>query len=310
MRGRWPGLAAGAAITLMLVAGAVLYTPDIPVETLKSRYASPRSQFIDIDGAAIHVRDEGSRRGPTLILLHGSNGSLQVWEPWARRLADSARLVSLDLPGHGLTGPWPRGDYSIPAYADLVVQIADRLDIPRFVAVGHSMGGAVAWTLAARHRQRVTHLVLIDTAAYPRDGAPPLSLRLAQAPVLGEIVTMLKPRWLAARTLRETYADPDKLDPADVRRYHDLLRRDGNRAATLQRLRHATRLDPAPLKSLALPTLILWGAQDRWVPAADARRLQHDIADSTLLVYPDAAHVPMEEVPDRSAADIRRFVLK
>lgn len=307
---RWLGRIAGAAILLIVICSAVLYTPDIPVQTLKAKYASAHSQFIDIDGAAIHIRDEGSRQGPALILLHGSNGSLHVWEPWAQRLGNSFRVISLDLPGHGLTGPWPRGDYSIAAYADLTLAVADRLDIARFAIGGHSMGGAVAWTIAARQPQRVRHLILVDTAAYPRDSASPLSLRLAQRPVIGDVVAMLKPRWMAARTLRETYADPGKLEPAQVQRYHDLLRRDGNRDATLRRLRTSTRLDPGPLKTLTAPTLILWGARDRWVPVSDAKRLRADIAGSELVIYDDAGHAPMEEQPDRSAADVRRFLLR
>ncbi len=305
---RWLGRIAGAAVILIVIAGAVLYTPDIPVETLKARYASASSRFIEVDGAAIHVRDEGNRDGPALILLHGSNGSLHVWEPWMQRLGDRFRIVSLDLPGHGLTGPWTLGDYSIAAYADLSLRIADRLNIPRFVVAGHSMGGAVAWTIAVRQPKRVTHLVLVDAAAYPRDGPAPLSLRLARAPVVGEIMAMLKPRWMAARTLRETYADPGKLDAAQVQRHHDLLRREGNRDATLRRLRNAMPLDPTPLKSLSVSTLILWGARDGWASPGAATRLHQDIAGSELVVYDDAGHAPMEEIPDRSADDVRRFL--
>ena len=307
---RWLLRLAGAIIVVIAVAAAILYTPEMPLQTLKAQYTTDRSQFIDIDGGAIHVRDDGNRQGPVLILVHGSNGSLQVWEPWVQRLGDSLRVISLDLPGHGLTGPWQRNDYSIAAYADLVPKIADRLNIARFAVGGHSMGGAVAWTVATRQPQRVSHLILVDSAAYPRDSIPPLSLRLAQIAGVGEAVAMLKPRWMAADTLRATYANPMRLEPAQVQRYHDLLRREGNRAATLQRLRTAVPLDPAPLKALTTPTLILWGAQDRWIPQSDARRLHTDIAGSELVIYDGVGHAPMEEQPDRSAADVRRFLLK
>jgi pimeloyl-ACP methyl ester carboxylesterase len=292
------------------IAASVLYTPDIPVETLVPRYASARSQFMDIDGARIHVRDEGSRDGPALLLLHGSNGSLHVWEGWAQRLGDTFRVVSLDLPGHGLTGPWPRDDYAIAAYAALTIQVADRLQLRRFAVGGHSMGGAVAWTIAARWPERVTHLVLVGAAAYPREGGAPLSLQVARTPVVGEVNAYFKPRWMVVRGLRETYADPARLDAARIQRHHDLLRRAGNRAATLRRLRQAAPLDPSPLASLNLPALILWGARDRWVPPLDAARLQRDIAGSELVFYQDAGHALMEETPERSAAAVRRFLLQ
>jgi pimeloyl-ACP methyl ester carboxylesterase len=106
------------------------------------------------------------------------------------------------------------------------------------------------------------------------------------------------------------YADPGSLSDAQVQRHHDLLRREGNRDATLRRVRTAIPPDPATPASVAVPALILWGARDRWVPVADARRLHRDIPGSTLLIYDNAGHAPMEEIPDRSAADLRRFLLK
>jgi pimeloyl-ACP methyl ester carboxylesterase len=227
-----------------------------------------------------------------------------------QRLGDAFRVVSLDLPGHGLTGPWPRDDYSIAAYADLAMQMADRLRLKQFAVGGHSMGGAVAWTIASRWPDRVTHLVLVGAAAYPREDSAPISLRVARTPVLGEVSAYFKPRWVVVRGLRETYADPGRLDAARIQRHHDLLRRAGNRDATLRRLRHVTPLDPSPLASLNLPTLILWGARDRWVPPIDAVRLQRDIAGSELVFYQDAGHALMEETPDRSAAAVRRFLMQ
>ncbi|MCW5746424.1 MAG: alpha/beta hydrolase [Alphaproteobacteria bacterium] len=305
---RWLVRGAAMGALLLVVAGALLYTPDIAVDTLRSRYASARSRFIDIGGAAIHIRDEGRRNGAPLFLLHGSNESLQVWEEWTRRLGDSFRIVSLDLPGHGLTGPWPSEDYSVAAYAELVIKVADWLHVPQFAVGGHSMGGAVAWTLAARWPDRISRLILVDSAAYPRNGAAPLSLRLARTPVIGEITAYFKPCWLVERGLRTAYADPASLTPARLRRHCELMRRTGNRAATLRRLRHAPPLDPAPLPSLNVQTLILWGAQDRWVPPIDAARLRNEIGGSELVVYVGAGHMPMEEVPDKSAADVRRFM--
>jgi pimeloyl-ACP methyl ester carboxylesterase len=191
-----------------------------------------------------------------------------------------------------------------------VTQIVDRLDIRRFAVGGHSMGGAVATTIAAGQPHRVTHLILVDAAIYPRQGTAPLALRLARMPVVGEMVALLKPRWMVARTLRQTYADPSRLEESQVQRYHDLLRRAGNRAATLRRVRAATPPDPLPVKALQVPTLILWGKQDRWTPPADAMRLHHDVAGSELSMYDDAGHAPMEESPDRSAVDVRRFLLR
>ncbi|HJQ57247.1 MAG TPA: alpha/beta hydrolase [Vineibacter sp.] len=300
----------GGSVPVVALAAGLLYAPDIPVDSLLPRYASARSQFLEIGGARIHVRDEGRRDGSILMLLHGSSGSLHVWEGWTQRLGDTFRIVSLDLPGHGLTGPWPRDDYSIGAYADLTMQVADRLKLEQFAVGGHSMGGAVAWTIATRRPERITHLVLVGAAAYPRDDAAPIALRVARTPLLGELNAYFKPRWMVERGLRETYADPARLSAARIDRHYELLRRAGNRAATLRRLRTAAPLDPSPLASLNLPTLILWGTRDRWVPPIDAARLQRDIAGSELVFYQDTGHALMEETPDRSAAAVRRFLMQ
>ncbi len=91
-------------------------------------------------------------------------------------LKDRYRLISVDLPGHGLTGDWPRGEFSVEAYADFIEVLADTLHLDRFAVAGHSLGGAVAWTFAATRPERVSQLILVDSAGFPReDGELPLA---------------------------------------------------------------------------------------------------------------------------------------
>ena len=137
---------------------------------LIARYANDRSKFIDVGGVRAHVRDQGNPDGIPLVLIHGSNGSLHVWEGWVRELGPQARLISVDLPGHGLTGAWPRDEYTVEAYADFIEVLVDTLNLDRFVLAGHSLGGAVAWTFAATRPDRVSQLILVDAAGYPREG--------------------------------------------------------------------------------------------------------------------------------------------
>ncbi len=302
-----------AAACLAAIAGivGVLYTPSIPAETLETKYGGPNARFVSIDGTRVHVRDQGPRGAPVLLLVHGSGGSLHVWEPWVQRLADRWRLVSFDLPGHGLTGPSPGADYSIEAYATLVGKLADALVIDRFTLAGHSMGGMVAWFATAQPlAQRVTGLVLVDSAGYPRQGAMPRGLQLARMPVIGEVITWLQPRDRIVRNLRLGYGAEGLPTSAMIGRHLDLLRHPGNRAATLTRLRRFEPPDPKIIQLVKAPTLILWCAEDRYVDVRDARLFQRDIAGSELSVYEGCGHHPMEEQPDRSAADVRRFLEK
>ena len=304
---RWPVPVLAA---LGVVLGIVLwgYAPSLPPDALIQRYASERSTFIDVGGARAHVRDEGRRDAMPIVLIHGSMGSLHMWEGWVKELGNRARLISVDLPGHGLTGAWPREEYSIEAYADFIEVLVDTLHLDRFALVGHSMGGAVAWTFAATRPDRVSHLVLMDAAGFPRDGAAPLPTRLARMPVVGDIGIWFKPEFMVRRSLNEVYGDPAMVTPERVRRYAELQRFPGNRQATLTRARQQEPLDPSVLRRLAVPTLILWGGRDRWVPPADAFRFQNTIKGARLALFEKLGHNPMEEAPRATAAAVDAFL--
>jgi pimeloyl-ACP methyl ester carboxylesterase len=298
-----------------VLAGVALwaYTPTLPAEMLIARYADEPSRFIDVGGVHAHVRDQGNPDGIPLVLIHGSLEELQVWEGWVRELAPpgaapQVRLISVDLPGHGLTGVWPRDEYTIDAYADFIEVLVDTLNLDRFALAGHSMGGAVAWTFAATRPDRVSQLILVDAAGYPRTGEAPLSTRLARLPAIGDLGLYFKPEWMARRALTEVYADPAMITPERLARYAELQRFPGNREATLQRARTQEPLDPTPLKRLDVPTLILWGAQDRWVPVADAFRFQQDIKGARLEIFEKTGHNPMEEDPGATAAAVAAFL--
>ncbi|UYN94836.1 MAG: alpha/beta hydrolase [Enhydrobacter sp.] len=304
---RWPPI---VLLVLGVLAGAMLwaYAPTLPPDLLVERYADERSRFLDIGGARAHVREEGNPDGMPIVLLHGSLASLHVWEGWTAALKDRARLISVDLPGHGLTGAWPRDEYTIDAYADFVEVLVDVLHLDRFAIVGHSMGGAVAWTFAATRPDRVSHLILVDAAGYPRQGEAPLSLRVARLPVLGGLSLWFHPEMLIRRSLKDMYADPKEATPERVVRYSDLQRFPGNREAMLQRLRTQEPLDPTPLKRLNVPTMILWGAKDRWSSPAIGARFQRDIKGARLKVLEKLGHNPMEEDPIASAVVVDAFL--
>lgn len=282
------------------------YSPTLPPEVLMARYANDKSKFIDVAGVRAHVRDQGNPDGIPLVLVHGAGGSLHVWEGWVRELGSKARLISVDLPGHGLTGAWPRGEYTVEAYADFIEALADALHIDRFVLAGHSLGGGVAWTFAATRPGRVTQIILVDAAGETRE--PPWPTRLARLPVVGDIGVHFKPELWVRRKLAEAYADPAMVTDERVKRTAELQRFPGNLEATLERTRTQGPLDPTPLKHLAVPTLILWGAKDRWVSVADAFRFRDDIKGAKLEIFEKLGHDPMEEDPKATAAAVAAFL--
>lgn len=305
-QGRW---LACLLLALGVLAGVALwaYSPPLPPEALIARYANDKSTFIDIGGVRAHVRDQGNPDGIPLLLIHGSGGSLHVWEGWAYELRSKARVISVDLPGHGLTGAWPRNVYTVEAYADFIEALADILKLERVVLGGHSLGGAVAWTFAATRPDRVTQIILVDAAGENREAAWPT--KVARLPLVGDIGIHFKPELWVRRKLGEAYADPAMVTEERVKRTAELQRFPGNREATLQRARTQEPLDPTPLKRLALPTLILWGAKDRWVPVSDAFRFENDIKGSKVEIFEALGHDPMEEDPKATAASVAAFLI-
>ena len=307
-RRRWPFyllFAAGVLAGLALWA----YSPSLPPEMLIARYANDRSKFIDVGGVRAHVRDQGNPDGIPVVLIHGSNGSLHAWEGWVRELSQQARLISVDLPGHGLTGTWPRDEYTVEAYADFIEVLVDTLNLDRFVLAGHSLGGAVAWTFAATRPDRVSQLILVDSAGYPRDGGDARwPTRLARLPLIGDISIYFKPELWVRHTLNQAYADPAMVTDERVRRAAELQRFPGNREATLLRARTQEPLDPTPLQRLDVPTLILWGAKDGWEPNADAFHFRNDIKGAKLAIFKKLGHNSIDEDANATAAAVTAFL--
>jgi pimeloyl-ACP methyl ester carboxylesterase len=300
-----------AAAGLLLVAAAVgarWYTPDIAPDALERLLAGPGSgsRFVEIDGVRLHYRDEGA--GAPLLLLHGLTASLFSWARCAALLAGERRVVRLDLPGHGLTGPHP-ARYGWADMASLAARFLDELGIERASVAGSSLGGAVAWHVAARFPERVDRLVLLAPIGYPMPGKLPWPLRLLAHPVLGPAVSRFTPRRDFMERLAATYGDPARIDADDADRQFRLFRRAGNRTALRAFLRGGPIPDPRPLLAgIRAPTLLLWGSRDRVAPPAAAERFARDIPGAVVQVIEGAGHAPMTELPEETAAAILAFL--
>ncbi len=285
------------------------YQPDIPLAELSRKYANENSAFVDVAGMRVHYRDEGNGQIP-LVLLHGTGASLHTWDAWTETLGHDFRVIRLDLPGFGLTGPAPSDDYTIQAYVQYLDEFAQALELETFHLAGNSLGGQIAWNYASRHPDRVMRLILLDPAGLPKDQATTTStvLRLARVPVLNKLLTSMTPRSLVEQSLIEVYADPRKVSPELVDRYFELSRRPGNRQAFVSRALDYALDEDASLAGVSQPTLILWGAEDRWIPVADAQGFADGIKNTRLIIYPGVGHVPMEEHPGPTARAALSFL--
>lgn len=305
----------GLLLMASALAVALSRAPDRPAESLVARWAPSPSDFIEVKGQVVHLRDEGPRGDPLpLVLLHGTSASLHTWDGWVAAIKPSRRVIRFDLPGFGLTGPfagsYARDDYRGDTYARFVIDMLDALRVPRAVIGGNSLGGEVAWRVATLAPARIERLILVDATGYRFEPeSVPLGFRIARVPVLNRLGEHLLPRALVAASVAAVYGDPTRVTEALVDRYFELTLREGNRRALGLRMQ---QLDPGDdavrLQSLAMPTLVLWGGRDRLIPSAIAARFAADIRGARLVTFPDLGHVPQEEDPPRTVQPVLEFL--
>jgi len=297
-----------ALVVLLVAAFFIFRTPDSDRGEMIAKYSNDASQFVDDGvGGQIHYRDEGNKDGPAILLIHGSSSILQTWEPVVALLGDKYRLISLDLYGHGLTGPQAKGDYSADANIAAAIKVLDTVGVEQAYWVGNSMGGWLSWRAGLAVPDRVSGLVLIDASGAQTEEKikPYLGARLARSSVGQLLLPEITPKFLVRSSLEENFAQPERLTDDLVTRYWELLRFPGNRRATLARGR--TPREPEKwdeVGSLKMPVLLLWGEQDKVIPVSHAKAFEAVIPGSKLIIYKDAGHLPMEETPDQVARDI------
>ncbi len=301
----------GILLMLSAFGYAAIRAPDRTLESLIARWAPPPSEFIDLNGQVVHLRDEGPQDDPQpLVLLHGTSSSLHSWQGWVSELKKTHRVITFDLPGFGLTGPAISGDYSDEAYQAFVLAMLDHLKLQRVVLGGNSLGGQIAWQVAALHPARVGALVLVDAGGYAFvSESVPGGFQLARMPLIKHLGKYMLPRVFVEKSVKNVYGDPEKVTAETVDRYFEMALREGNREALGRRME---QLRPgkfaALIPGLKQPTLILWGERDHLIPIASARAFARDIAGSRLVTFEALGHVPQEEDPAATLAPVKTFL--
>lgn len=296
-----------AGILTCLAIAACVWTPDKSRISLEAKYLNSPGDYLDVDGIRLHLRDNGPRDAPSVIFLHGFGSSLHTWEPWAHSLSDKYRVVRYDLPGFGLTGPDPKGDYTDERGMEILAALMDKLSIQRASLIGNSIGGRLAWRFAARYPGRVVKLALISPDGFASPGC-----EYGKAPAVTLFVRMMKyvlPRAFVQANVAPAYADPRRLSHTTVDRYYDLMLAPGVRGAMISRLEQTKLKPPEPiLKSIEASTLIVWGQQDKLIPISNAANYMKAMSHSTFVSLPKLGHVPQEEDPASSLAPVRAFL--
>ena len=292
----------GAILTLILVAR----TPNVSVETLKKQYTDSNSKFISVDGLEVHYKDEG--RGFPIVLLHGTSASLHTWDAWTKELIKNYRVIRMDLPAFGITGPNATNQYDLETYNRFLEQFLNQLKVDNFVLAGNSLGGSIGWYYASDHQEQVKQLILLGPGGFPSEKEHPLIFRLAEIPVVNQLLKHITPRSFVKDNLKEVYFDDSKISEALIDRYHQMILREGSRKAFIEKANLEVQDDTDRLSLVKAPTLIIWGEDDIWIPVGNAVRFMKELANSSLIVMKETGHVPMEERPTESVAHALKFI--
>lgn len=302
----------GAIAVLLVVAFLFLRVPDTDKAEMRAKYGTEPSQFVTLaNGQEVHLRDEGPKDAPAIVLLHGSNADLSTWQPWTEALRGDYRVIRFDQIGHGLTGAAIDEDYSPARFVESVALVADKLGLKQFVLAGNSMGGGIAMAYAAAHPDRLSGLVLVDAGGAPikREGGGNLAFTLARNPVLGPVLSQMLPRSVIEKSLKQSVSNQSIVTEAMVDRYYDMARYPGNRAATRARFSMPYRTFTADdVSKVQVPTLVMWGEDDALIPYEAANWYMQHLPKATLANYRGIGHLPQEEAAERSVTDLRNWL--
>ena len=285
----------------------LLVSPDIPLSELKKNYTNEFSSFVSVQGMDVHYRDEGG--GPVIILLHGTGSSLHTWDKWTKILSENYRVIRLDLPAYGLTGPHPQKKYALDDYRLFLEEFCKKLELNEFMLAGNSLGGAIAWYYTSFHQDQVSQLHLLNPGGFITKRSP-IVFKLAKIPILNKILRYVTPRSFIKMNLKEVYYDDSKLTNEKIETYRDLILRENNRQSFIDRANVNPKEQTGRLKLIQTPTLILRMRQDAWIPVSNSTLFKQLLPNSEVVIMDETGHIPMEEKPVESLEIVIEFINK
>ena len=294
---------------------------DISKNEIISKHAKGASEFLELaDGSKIHFRDEGNKDGKVLLLVHGFNGSLFNYEPLVPYLSDNYRVISLDLPAHGLTGAVESDLYSHKAYQNVIEEVVEILEVDKFYFVGHSMGGMIAWRYALDNLDQLNGLIIIGSAFFGNEqefedfqtiNAPPLAFELIESKFFIRLLEFITPRILVKEGISQSVYDQSIVTDELVDQFHDIILMEGTRVS-IGKLAEVHEddfiADPLDLRKITIPSLIIHGEEDNLVNIRFIDHFIEQIPNSKLISYPKTGHMIPMEVPLQLSEDIREFI--
>ena len=302
-------------LVVLLVGPFLIPVPPLEGALPPQALADPDSQFIEINGLKVHVKVMGQGE-PVFVLLHGFGASLYSWQPVMEQFSQLGTVIAFDRPAFGLTErplSWTgTNPYSPQAQVELVLGLLDHFNVQQAILVGNSAGGTVAMQVALEYPARVSAMILVDPAVFTGGGAPSWIRPLLGTPQLRHLGPLIA-RQIQQRgpqLIELAWHDPSRLSPETLELYQKPLQVE-NWDKALWEFTLASRASGLSdrLAEFTLPVLVITGDDDRIVPTADSIRLAGELPDASLVVIPQAGHVPHEERPDLFMQAVYEFVV-
>ncbi|GIF05590.1 alpha/beta fold hydrolase [Actinoplanes siamensis] len=268
---------------------------------------------VDVRGSRIRFHESGDPAAPPVVLLHGIGRSLEDWSPQHARFDDSYRVISIDMPGFGLSQRLP-APTTLPVLADGVWATLDALGETRPVhLMGNSLGGAVSMTMLASSPERVTTLTLVNSAGFGKEVT--WALRILAVPGLGRQMLRRIDERTAPRVERTLFRDRALVTPERVEMAIRIARQPDFAPVYLEvakALGGFRGVAPAwrsrllsSLAGLEKPTMIVWGERDLILPSHHLAAALAAFPHAKSHMFPDTGHMPQIERPDDFAGLVR-----
>lgn len=303
-------LGATSLLGAMPQAAQAAGTRVLPLAQVIGKYADADSRFIEIDDVKLHYKDQGA--GPAVLLIHGSGGDLGDFDGWTPILVKKGwRVVRIDLPGFGISGPIINGNYSIDRVQSLMDGLMDELGIERFAVVGTSYGGLAAFRYAATRTDRITGLVIMNSAGVEygkQEVDPKTGEKKFYAASVSDTVS-----WEATKAgYRKAFNDPSKISDAWVTRkvdFSNIVGRDREAALAIDQYVRGT--PERVLAHVRAPVLVYWGGASLALSQDTADRFHAAVKNAAYRekqVLPDGGHMMHVEFPEPTANTVAAFL--
>ncbi len=271
----------------------------------------PKGKYIELLNFHIFVIEKNldliQQNKIPIILIHGFSSNVHTWEYYIENLKYHP-VIAFDLPGFGFSSK-PETKYNRSSFVNIVKAIMDYYNFYKVILIGNSMGGEISLRFTILHPDKVEKLILIDSAGLMEIKELPWFIQMGQTFLIDYFNFMFRNKIAIQFMLSSAFYDSDKITDKKVNLYYYPLRTDGGINAHKSLLKQKyEKINKEDLKSIKVPTLIIWGQNDHWIRLYDGFLFKEYIPNSVLVIIPECGHVPQEEKPEITLPYINKFI--